>query len=232
MEVSIQLDGESFILARREIRNFYLRVRPDGTAHVSVPVWATRAQIEAFLRPRLPWLRQRRAALQTQNIDHNAALRDGGTLWLFGLAYPLRLSTKGTPGLVFEGNNAVLCCAPNADDAQRRELVEEAYRKILSGYLTPRVAFYAERMDVCPISVSIRLMRTRWGSCTPAAGRIRFNLRLAQKPRTWIDYVIVHELAHLRHADHSPAFWALVCRHFPDWHTVRRALNSGVYESL
>lgn len=232
MDRPFELDGEYFTLAHREIRNFYLRLQSDGSAHVSVPLWATDAQIEAFLRPRLPWLRRQREALETRCAGRTQAFEDGRTLWLFGQRRTLQLTQQGTPGLTFFGDTALLCCARGTGEAARRALVEQAFRQALAEYLGPRIAFYSARMGIRPPQVSIRLMRTRWGSCTPAAGRTRFNLRLAQKPESWIDYVVVHELAHLCHADHSPAFWALVERYFPDWRSVRQALNTGAYESL
>jgi predicted metal-dependent hydrolase len=81
--------------------------------------------------------------------------------------------------------------------------------------LTERAAALARRLDL-PVPGSIRWvdgMRTRWGSCTPEAGTIRLSSALAPYPDWVIDYVIVHELAHLRQPDHTPAFWALVDRY-------------------
>lgn len=232
MDTPIEIDGERFLLTRRNIRNFYLRLHPDGSAHVSAPLWATDAQIEAFLRPRLAWLQRHRAEMAAQRDGCTQTFEEGCILWLFGQRLTLHLAAQETPGLFFQGENAVLCCAPDADAAKRRAIVEQAYRSALERYVNARLAFYSARMELTPPQYSIRLMRTRWGSCTPVACRIRFNLRLAQKPAPWIDYVIVHELAHLRYADHSPAFWALVEHHFPQWRSVRHALNTGAYEGL
>ena len=232
MDTPIEIGGERFVLTRRKIRNFYLRLYPDGTAHVSAPLWATDAQIEDFLRPRLAWLQRHRAAVAGQCASCMQAFEAGRTLWLFGQRLTLKLAAQEKPGLFFRGETAVLCCAPDAGVQQRRAIAEQAYRLALASYLRTRVPFYSARMGLDPPQYSIRLMRTRWGSCTPAARRIRFNLRLAQKPEAWIDYIIVHELAHLRYADHSPAFWALVEQHFPEWRSVRHALNTGAYESL
>ncbi len=73
--------------------------------------------------------------------------------------------------------------------------------------------------------IRVSRMKTRWGVCTPAKRQLTFSLRLAEKPREAIEYVVLHEYAHFVHADHSPAFWAVVARYMPDY-AERRALLS------
>ena len=75
-----------------------------------------------------------------------------------------------------------------------------------------------------PSGLQLSSARTRWGSCT-AAGVIRLNWRLLQAPPAVLDYVMAHELAHLEHMNHSPAFWAETARLYPDWQTARRWLK-------
>ena len=106
---------------------------------------------------------------------------------------------------------------PEPTVAQRAEYIRQA------GELLPqRVAYWSERMGLYPTQVRITSARTRFGSCG-SNGHICFSWRLMQYPMEAIDYVVVHELAHLKHMDHSPAFHALVARYLPD-HKARRAL--------
>ena len=76
--------------------------------------------------------------------------------------------------------------------------------------------------------LKVRPMKTRWGVCVPAKRQITFSLRLAEKPRAAVEYVVLHEYAHFVRADHSPAFWAVVARYMPDYKARRRLLAPSV----
>ncbi len=104
---------------------------------------------------------------------------------------------------------------PTPEEAAR--LREEAAR-----VLPEKTARYARLMGVCPAAVTITGARTRFGSCS-SGNRISFSWRLMRYPEAAVDYVVVHELAHIRHHDHSPPFYALVASVLPDWRE-RRAL--------
>lgn len=80
--------------------------------------------------------------------------------------------------------------------------------------------------------LKVRQMKTRWGVCVPAKRQITFSLRLAEKPRAAVEYVVLHEYAHFVRADHSPAFWAVVARYMPDYKARRRLLAPSVQGGL
>lgn len=88
-----------------------------------------------------------------------------------------------------------------------------------------RLRYWAQLMGVTYSQVAIRTMKSRWGSCS-ATGRICINRRLAHYPPQWLDYVVVHELSHRIHLNHSPAFWATVARYYPQWKLVRGAMRN------
>ena len=90
--------------------------------------------------------------------------------------------------------------------------------------LPGRVAYWAQRMGVQPAVVTITAARTRYGSCS-GKNRLSFSLYLMDCPPAAIEYVVVHELAHIRHHDHSPAFYAEVERYLPDWRARRELLK-------
>ena len=228
----ITVEGETLELTRGRIKNYYLRVYPGGKAVVRAPDRATRAQIEEFVRSKLSWLRAQREKLQALPGDAHAGFTDGRTLWLFGQAYALRLVPGSPSGMEFSDGEARLRCAPGAAEEEKRACILRAYAKRLSPYIERRLPEIAAQMGLSPAGFGIRYMKTRWGSCTPATGRLRFNVRLAQKPEAWIDSVIVHELAHLRFPDHSPDFWALVEKHSPGARAIGRRMNKGEYEAL
>ena len=110
------------------------------------------------------------------------------------------------------------CAAhPEPTEEERKALIRRA-REILP----PKVAHYAALMGVRPAGITITSARTRFGSCS-GKNRLSFSWRLMDYPEEAIDYVVVHELCHIRHHDHSPAFYAFIASVMPD-HKARRAL--------
>ena len=116
------------------------------------------------------------------------------------------------------------------NDAQKTR-IERRYRKAAKDYIPKRVAYFAEKMQLTYGRVFIRSQKTQWGSCS-SEKNLSFNWRLMLSPPRIIDYVIVHELSHLRHMDHSRAFWEEVERVLPDYKERDKWLkeNGGLLE--
>lgn len=112
---------------------------------------------------------------------------------------------------------ARLAAHPEPDEARRAELIRRAKEE-----LPPKVAYYAQLMGVQPTGLKITSARTRFGSCS-GKNSLCFSWRLMEYPEAAVDYVVVHELAHITHKNHGPRFWALVERYMPDYR-ARRAL--------
>ena len=100
----------------------------------------------------------------------------------------------------------------------------EVFRKQAKQYLPERVSYYSEKMGLSPIRITITGAKTRFGSCSPK-NAISFSYFLMQYPPQAIDYVVVHELAHIRHHNHSKAFWALIEKYMPDYIERRKLLK-------
>lgn len=104
------------------------------------------------------------------------------------------------------------------------EVVTAAGKRQIRQLVTQRVAYYAELMGIAYGSITMRNQRTRWGSCS-SEGNLNFNCRLLYVPTELVDYVVVHELAHRRHMDHSDAFWREVEQYLPDYRQRREQLK-------
>lgn len=94
--------------------------------------------------------------------------------------------------------------------------------------ITARLAYYSKLYGFKYQGLSIRNQRTRWGSCSKT-GNLNFNYRLLELPERWRDYIIVHELCHLKEFNHSPRFWSLVAKTFPDHKEIRRGLKGRLF---
>ena len=107
-----------------------------------------------------------------------------------------------------------------------RQLVEAWYRRQLHDAIPGLVAAWERRLGVTLSHYFVQRMKTKWGSCNPRAFHIRVNTELAKKPRDLLEYVVVHELAHLREPRHGKAFIALLDAHLPGWRDARAELNA------
>lgn len=115
----------------------------------------------------------------------------------------------------------------DAKNAGIRRFTEEDSKRCKEKVALAMARFYPEfeKYKIKEPKISLRAMKTRWGSCTPGRGTIRFNLLLADKPQECVEYVVVHELAHLVHPNHSKEFWKVVEEILPDWKERKRRLN-------
>lgn len=114
-----------------------------------------------------------------------------------------------------------------SENTEIRHFTKEDYNECV-GKINAAMAIFYPRFDKYKIKmprISLRAMKTRWGSCTPSKGTIRFNLMLVDKPQECVEYVVVHELAHLVHGNHSKSFWAVVEEILPDWKARKKRLN-------
>ena len=240
----IHLAGQAvgYTLRRTRRRSIGLIINVEGL-RVAAPNRASLGEIEAVLAAKSAWIvrklaeqRERAERLRAARIDW----RDGATLPFLGgtLRVALDPGAKGAvldvemrgaapgcgpPGVAAAGTLRLglpAAAAPSqVRDAVHRWLLAEARR-----LFAERVAHFAARLGVRPARLSLTSARTRWGSAG-ADGSVRLNWRLIHFGLPAIDYVVAHELAHLRHMNHGPAFWGLVSSVIPDVARQRLALK-------
>lgn len=183
---------------RKRVRRLNLRVRADGSAHLSVPWHCSLAEAQRFLDEHAMWLRTHMA-----RRAERAAEPDDGLVPLWGRLVPLPAGT--TP--------------------------EELWRTELTARLPEVAARMEAALGVRAAGWQLRVMKTRWGSCTPRTGHIRVNVRLAAYPLTCLDYVVAHELCHLLEPSHDARFHELLARAFPEEAAARALLRRPAREA-
>lgn len=179
------------------------------------------AEVEDFLRQKERWIRLR--IQEAGREPPPVAWREGEHLTVLGEA--LRIAVVGAPPAVRRADDRIEVGPPLGSGAQSlRAAVLEWMRAEASQVFQGRIALYAHRLGVRPPELRLSNARTQWGSCN-AQGRILLNWRLVQLPLALIDYVIAHELAHLRELNHSGRFWALVESLYPGYASARGELE-------
>lgn len=199
----------------------------DGTGlAITAPRWVTLADIENAIAEKQRWIFAKLAEWQTR-VEQRALPR---IEWCEGaevpyLGKPVRVAL-GARHLVFDETTRVLALPlpPHADAQQIKDRVLGWLQGEAKRLFGERLAVYAERLGVTFRSYALSSAATRWGSCS-SEGRIRLNWRLVHFPLSIVDYVVAHELAHLREMNHSPRFWQTVESIFPEFREARKALK-------
>jgi hypothetical protein len=189
-------------------RRYVLRVLADGTVRLTVPRLGNRVAAFAFLRRELPWIERQRYTVA----------RHAGAILFRGVVLPLETHTDGQAERrwVRFGREAVaMRRGETAKAAACRRL-----REVAGNELKTRLFALAARFDLVVTRATIRSQATRWGSCSPD-GAVALNWRLVQMPDSVRDYILVHELMHLRQRNHSRRFWTMVERACPDYKAAR-----------
>jgi predicted metal-dependent hydrolase len=214
---------------RRSARRRSIGIRVHrGQVLVSAPVSAPLPEITHFLQLKRQWIekhwqRQRLVldARQEPEYAHGDEIRWLGQALSLDLVTPVE-SPERRGQQLFLGDAALL---RRPDDLRERKRALAAwYISSAEAYLPPRIAQFEAAMGVKSKGFTLRYYKSRWGSCN-RRGELQFNWLLMMAPATVIDYVIVHELAHLRHFNHSPAFWQCVARTQPDYVVQRQWLK-------
>lgn len=192
-------------------RRYILRLRPDGVVRVTIPSRGSRREAVAVIERHRDWLeRQWRQRLATQQASRR--WQHGTRIYYRGREVPLSVVPR-PGGVEVRFDDQVL----TAGDGDRvREAVEQHLRAVAARELEPRLRQLAARHGLEVRAVTIRDQRTRWGSCS-RHGRISLNWRLVQMPPFVSDYILLHELMHLKQANHSRRFWREVARVCPAW---------------
>lgn len=222
-------------LLRSKRRTIGFLIDDDGL-RITAPRWVPIAEIENAIREKQRWIvaklaeRRERSA---RRLQPQMQWRDGATLPYLGNDVRLRILCAQAAGVAYDADARELAISlpPDAGEQQLKDRVQGWLQLEAKRLFAERLPLYAEKLGVCYQSFALSSATTQWGSCT-AAGRIRLNWRLIHFALPMIDYVIAHELAHLREMNHSPRFWATVQSVFPEFEAARRVLRESGPELL
>ena len=222
-------------LRRSKRRTIGFMIDDEGL-RITAPKWVGIGEIENAIREKQRWilakLHEQRERTE-RRVTPQMQWRDGARVPYLGGNLTLRLCADASDGIVFDAAAGTLtvCLPEDAAEARLKDRVQawlQAQAKIL---FAARLPLYAEKLDVSYRAFALSSATTQWGSCT-ADGKIRLNWRLVHFALPLVDYVIAHELSHLREMNHGPRFWATVQSVFPEFETARKALRNHAPESL
>lgn len=224
----LQVAGITIHVVRKAIKNLHLGVYPpEGRVRVSAPASMSNDAIRMLVARRLGWIRKQQMRFEGQERQSALEYVSGESHYYGGTRYVLNVAYRdAAPGVALRNKTTMdLFVRPGSDAARRERVLVDWYRAQLREMIPPLIARWEPVMGVQVAEWGIKRMKTRWGSCNPRARRIWLNLELAKKPADCLEYVVVHEMAHLLDRTHGARFVALMDAFLPRWRELRAELN-------
>jgi predicted metal-dependent hydrolase len=204
-------------------RSIGLRISEQGLV-VSIPQRLSLRELEALLQSKRDWIQEK---VQQQVAAKVPAMRwqHGENLWLLGSPMPLYLAADSrNRAISCDGSRIDVCLTDITDSAMIKRRVTQWYKQQALADFSRRTELLIQKLGLPTPPITLSSARSRWGSCN-SKGEIRLNWRLIQAPPHIIQYVIAHELAHLKEMNHSSRFWAIVAQLFPSYRHAEAELR-------
>lgn len=205
-------------IVRKNIKNINLKVKPEGKVVITVPSETTDEYIELVLNKRKPWIDEQLNFFKKNHIvEKEKSYISGDSIKYLGRNYRLKLHFSKREEVVFNRGYVNMYTVFIDDSLYKKKLLDNWYRskakEIFNEYIEKYLKVIKEPLN----KVNIRYMKTRWGSCNFSKKKINLNLNLIKKSKIGIEYVIFHELVHLKYPNHSKDFYNYLLTHMPDY---------------
>ena len=214
-------------LTRKDVKHAHLSVHPpDGRVSLVVPTGTRLDVARAYALTRLGWVRRQQAALagQAREAPRRFVTRESHHVW--GRRYLLTVVEREVkPSVRLGPRTMTLTVRPGSTARIRGAVMHEWHKALLHVAIPPLIRRWERRLGVKVTRYFIQRMKTRWGGCNHRRATIRLNTELVKKPKDLLEYVVVHEMAHLIEPTHGERFVALLDHHLPAWRSSRAELN-------
>lgn len=212
-------------IVRKNIKNVYLKITNNLEIILSVPLNFTELQIQQILIDKQDWIKQQKLKFQTfkpiipNKIDEFQYL---------GSTYKIKIMRSNKRDIFFQDGYIVVTLKFEDEESIKSELLKQWGYDVAKIYFKELMAKYLPLVDKKVNKITVRKMKTRWGSCNPVKGYINLNIELLKKPLEQIEYVIFHEITHLLYYSHNKSFYEFLSLHMPDWQIRQQKLNNFI----
>jgi len=224
---TIQLGEIPIEVVLKKIKNVHLSVYPPkGRVRISAPTKSKLDTLRLYAISRLGWIKKQRTRILGQDREMPRSFIQRETHYFWGKRYLLDVREGHRPQGVAVSHGEMHLRVPwNASKVKRSEVVETWRRSELRNELSEMVLRWSKKLGVSPRNVFVQKMKTQWGSCNHRTQSIRLNTELTKKPKQYLDYVLLHEMAHLLKPTHSKEFIAILDEQMPMWREIKKGLN-------
>lgn len=223
---TIILDGLEFTLQRKpRQKNTYLKVdRRTGEVTVSAPQRIPKRFALQFVRQNMSYIKEKQRLVHMKNAKR-PKLQSGESIPLWGEPVNLKVTTQKKSSLCLK-NDVLEVALSEPSEATLSKALKAWYKDQVAKVLDDVVWDIEKRTGLHATSFQIRYMKTRWGSCTISTKRIRINSKLAMFPPLCLEYVVLHELAHLFETGHNRRFYHFIEEYMPNWREAKECLKT------
>ena len=229
MVTQLKLGDIAVDVVLKDIKNVHLSIYPPtGRARISAPARMNIDTIRVFAISKLGWIKQQQAKLRGQERETPREYLDRESHYFWGKRYLLKVvEIDAAPEVELKHSRMILRVRPGTNDEMKQAIVAHWYREQIKAAVPDLIAKWEPMLGVKVERVFVQKMKTKWGSCNAATRSIRLNTELAKKPAQCLEYIVVHELAHLLERRHNDRFIALMDEYLPHWRQFRKQLNAA-----
>ena len=228
-EIRLGEENYKYTLERKKVKNINLRIKPDKNIYVSANKRVSLRVIETFIKSKEAFILEAFQRFEkSAEIDTKIGYNIGDEIIYFGRKLELKIVKSLKEGVKASGKSIYIFVKDVNDRAKKENLLKKWELTLAKEVFTKVIdCFYPEfkALGVAYPKLSIRTMTSRWGSCKPNGDKITLNLELLHKPKECLEYVVVHEMAHFIHPNHSKDFWNFVGNIMPDYKKRKDILN-------
>ena len=211
-------------ITRKKIKNIILKVTSDGRVLISAPTRVPQSYLKEFIKIKENWIVKKLEEVKNRK-KKEINYENGEEIIYLGKKYYLEVINYYTEKVVIQDEKIYIYCLKNST-TEDRERIFKNWLKVELGTILKDLTYKIGKMiGYLPNEIRIRDMKSRWGSCISARKVITYNLQLAFQPLPIIEYVVLHELAHIPYPNHQKEFWNFVEKFIPDWKERRKLLN-------
>jgi predicted metal-dependent hydrolase len=227
MSDTIRLGEIAIRVTRKDVKHVHLSVHPPSGRVTLVAPSATRLEVaRAYAATKIGWIREKQTKLREQAREQPRRFVTRESHYLWGRRYLLSVvEYERKPSVTIDHRRITLTVRPGTTKSKRAQIVHGWHKELLHRAVPPLIDEWQARLGVHVSAYFLQRMKTKWGSCNHRARHIRLNTELVKKPRDLLEYVVVHEMAHLVEPSHGERFVALLNRHYPGWREARAELN-------
>jgi predicted metal-dependent hydrolase len=227
--MQFQLGEIAVEVVLKDIKNIHLSVYPPaGKVRISAPSRMTLDTVRVFAISKLGWIKQQQEKLRGQERETPREYLDRESHFVWGKRYLLKVTEcDATPSVELKHSRMFLRLRPATSSDKKQAVVEAWYREQIRKAVPSLIAKWEPVMGVKVEKFFVQKMKTKWGSCNAASKTIRLNTDLAKKPPQCLEYIVVHEMAHLVVRHHNEQFSSIMDKCLPGWRLLRQMLNNA-----
>lgn len=224
------VSGIKVKVIKKDIKNFHLNVLPpNGNVRVSVPIDTSDDAVHFFVASRINWIKKQINSFKEQERETIREYTENESHYFLGQRYLLKLLEDSKNYVEIEKKKYINLYVKDVSNIHlKQRTLEKFYRKELKKILDVYIPKYEGIVEEKVIKYKIRKMKTKWGSCNIETKSLNFNLNLAKKPVKSIQYIVIHELVHLKERNHNSMFVKLMDKYMPEWREERKRLNDMI----